>query len=150
MANHLPLSPKHRKYTLDYIPAHKPVKNKDLHQAGQLMSLVREMIDMAYVYEGDTDTFYRKFLEKISRESLKERGIIEPESLLLTPKYNRMCSELRGDDAELWALLQAGFTTRELKMIYGHTNINSMYVKINRLKGRLSRKMQELMENRNL
>lgn len=114
------------------------------------MSLVREMIDLAYTYESDTDKFYRKFMETINVKSLRERGVIDPDILLHTPMYNRMCSELKSEDAELWALLKAGFTTRELMMVYGHTNINSVYVKVNRLKKRLGRKMRELIDDRNL
>jgi hypothetical protein len=125
------------------------IKKKYIRQSEGLMLLVREMIEMAYLYEGDTDKFYRKFMETINIKSLREHGLIDPDMLLHSPRYNRMCSELKGEDAELWALREAGFTTRELKMVYGHTNINSVYVKVNRLKKRLERKMQELRDDQN-
>ncbi len=128
-------------------PKHKSDKKKQTLRSVQLMLLVREMIDMAYLYEGDSEKFYCKFIEIIHVKSLRERGVIDPDMLLQTPRYNRMCRELKCDDAELWALLKAGFTTRELMMIYGHTNINSIYVKVNRLRKRLDRKMQELIDN---
>ncbi len=137
-----------RDFTRSRTRVRKSVMTDNSQQPGQFMLLIREMIDMAYVYESDTDKFYQKFREKISVESLRDRGIIEPDMLLHKPHYHRMCSELKREDAELWALLKAGFKTRELMVIYGHTNINSVYVKINRLRKRLNRKMRELIDDR--
>jgi hypothetical protein len=114
----------------------------------RLMSLLCDIIDNALVYDEKPAKFYVTFLEMISVESLRKRGIIDPDALLRTPRYNRHCKDLRREDAELWALLMAGFKPRELKVIYGLTNINSVYVKVNRLKKRLNKKMQQLMEDR--
>lgn len=58
-----------------------------------------------------------------------------------------MCGRLKREDAELWALMEIGFTARELTIIYGHTNSGSIYVKVARLRKRLHRKRQELMDN---
>ncbi len=114
----------------------------------RLMFLMRNIIDTALIYDGEPAKFYGKFLEMISVESLSARGIIDPDALLRTPKYNRQCKELRRKDAELWTLIMAGFKARELKVIYGLTNIHSVYVKRNRMRKRLSKKMQELLDNR--
>ncbi len=137
-----------KKHVFNRLFEHRYIEKRHLHQSEQLMLLVREMIDLAYLYGSDTDKFYRKFIETINVKSLQQRGVIDPDVLLHTPKYNLMCSELKKEDAELWTLLKAGFTTRELMMVYGHTNINSVYVKVNRLRKRLDRKMQELMDDR--
>ncbi len=69
-----------------------------------------------------------------------EKGIIKPETLLRKPKYHRMCNELRYKDAELWTLLMIGFTPREIMVVYGIKNINSVYVKFNRLHRRLEKR----------
>ncbi len=125
----------------------KNVEETTSHPYRPLILLLREMIDMAYVYECDREKFYYKFLEKISVESLRERGIIDPEAVSRQPRYNLMCGRLKREDAELWALMEIGFTARELTIIYGHTNSGSIYVKVARLRKRLYRKRQELMDN---
>lgn len=118
-------------------------------EAHRLMLLLRNMIDNAFIYDENPAKFHSKFLEMVSVESLRAHGIIDPDALLRTPKYNRTCKELRCEDAELWTFLMAGFSSRELKIIYGLTNLNSVYVKRNRLKKRLNKKMQELLVDRN-
>lgn len=117
-------------------------------EVSRLMFLLHELVDAAYVYGEDPAKFYVKFLEMISVESLRSRGIIDPDTMLRTPQYNRMCKGLDAKDAELWTLIMAGFDSRALKVIYGMSNINSVYVKRNRLKKRLSLKMQQLMDNK--
>lgn len=116
-------------------------------QAERLMNLIRDLIDLAFVHDENKEKFYDKFLEEIGMPSLRKRGIIDPDTLLRTPRFNRMCGELRCEDAELWILLMAGFSSRELKVIYGMTNINSVYIKRHRLRGRLDKKMQQLLDS---
>lgn len=113
----------------------------------RLMLLIRNLIDMAFIYDEDCEKFYRKFLEEVSVESLSRRGIIDPDALLRTPHYNKACKGMKRSDAELWTLIKAGFTSRELMVIYGLTNINSVYIKRNRLKSRLQKHMLDLTNN---
>ena len=115
-------------------------------QAERLLLLVREMIDLAYTYENNPKKFYEKFREQVSASALEERGIIDPDTLLHTARYNRMCENLKREDAELWALLMRGFSIRELKVIYGFENINSVYTKTHRLRSRLDKRMQQLLD----
>uniref|UniRef100_S0DEN9 Uncharacterized protein n=1 Tax=termite gut metagenome TaxID=433724 RepID=S0DEN9_9ZZZZ len=87
-------------------------------------------------------------MEKISVASLSYRGIIDPDVLLHTVKYNQICKGFGREDAELWTLLTSGFTNRELMVIYGFTNINSICVKPYWLRSRLEKDMRQLIANR--
>ncbi len=133
---------------LNYSLVHLLVRKKYLQKIEQLVSLMREFIDLAYIYGDCPERFYGKFVEKVSVDSLRKRGIIKPETLLRKPKYHRMCNELRYKDAELWTLLMIGFTPREIMVVYGIKNINSVYVKIHRLRGRLNKKMKQLINDK--
>lgn len=113
-------------------------------QARRLMSLIRSLIDLAFVYDQDEKRFYSKFSEMINVASLRKHGIIDPDALLHTPRFNG----LRCEDAELWTLLMAGFSSRELKVIYGMTNINSVYIKRHRLRNRLDKNMRQLLDEK--
>jgi hypothetical protein len=118
-------------------------------QARRLLKLVREIIDMAYVDNNAPEKFYCKCLEKISASSLDARGIIDPDRLLRPTRRNLFPGNSRREDAVLLMLLRAGFTPRELKVVYGLKSIDSVYVKISRLRRRLDKRMRKELEKEN-
>ena len=107
-----------------------------------------DIIDLAFIYENDHTRFYMKFLDTINVESLSKRDIITPDAMLRTSSYNRDFKEMKRKDAEFLALLAAGFSYREIKVIYNLKNLNSVYIKSHRLRGRISKTMQQLLEER--
>lgn len=113
-------------------------------QMDRLVTILRDLIDQALVYDEDPGKFYRKFLETVNIESLRERGIIDPEALLRTPRFNPMYRMMTRSDVEILALSKAGFSNRELKVIYNLSNINSIYIKRHRAKTRLTKIMDEI------
>jgi rhodanese-related sulfurtransferase len=92
---------------------------------------------MAYLYGNDPEKFYLKFLEEFNIISLRRRGIIDPDVLLKSSAYIFLYDNMKRSDAELWALRKAGFSNRGLVIIYGFKNLNSIYVKFNRLSKRV-------------
>ncbi len=123
-------------------------QRKYAKQTRLMVLLLRKLIDLACTYENDPEKFQRKFLEAISISALRESGIIDPSALLQIPPHKKAYSKMKRADAELWALRMAGLSMRELKIIYGLKNMNSMYVKLHRMKSRLDKNTQELLENR--
>jgi hypothetical protein len=117
----------------------------DVHSV-RLETLLHEIIDLAFTYEGDHVKFYLKFLETVNAKSLTKRGIIDPEALLGTSLDKSELSGMKRSDAEFLSLLSAGFSYRELTVIYGLKNLNSVYIKSHRLRGRLSKKMLQLLD----
>jgi hypothetical protein len=109
----------------------------------RLENLIHDIIDLAYVYDEDHTKFYSKFLETVSVNSLSRRGIINPDAMLRTSKFNQELKTMKQGDAELLALLMAGFSSREIKIIYGLKNMNSVYIKCHRLRSRMSKKMKK-------
>ncbi len=120
-------------------------QKKRSRETSLFLLLVRDLIDTAYTYNTDPAKFYQKFLEQVNISSLRKRGITDPEVLLRTAGYIIMCKDMRGADAELWALRKAGFTNRELKVVYNLKNLNSIYVKNNRLKKRLDKRVAAIL-----
>jgi hypothetical protein len=94
----------------------------------------------------DHTKFHVKFLELVSAKSLSKRGIIDTDAFLKTSVYNRELASLKPKDAECLALLSAGFSYRELAVIYGLKNCNCAYVKCHRLRDRLSKKMKQIID----
>lgn len=121
---------------------------KYARRSERTMTLLLELIDLAYVYDSSPDKFYAGFRECVSAESLDRRGIIDPDALLHNARFRRSCENLRREDARLLTLLREGITNRELKVIYGLKDINSVYVKISRLRGRLDKRMKDLLDDR--
>jgi hypothetical protein len=111
----------------------------------RLMLLVRDIADAAFVYGSDRKAFYDRVVELTGVESLRLRGIIDPDALLGRSKHNALCRSLDRGDAELFSLIIAGFDSRALKVIYRLGSINSVYVKRTRLKKRLPKEMLKLL-----
>lgn len=103
-------------------------------------TFLQKLIKLAFTFETNKDLFYEKFVATIDVEALKEYGIIEVDST--NP-------ELTPQEAELYSLIEAGFTPEELCVIYKKKNLNSIYIKRHRLnkklKGSCSLEVLEVM-----
>lgn len=111
------------------------------NMADRRLHLLRYLIDLSYTYKSDKDLFYKKFVETINiNELMKYWRIIDmsvPEELMRNTSQAIEESCLRSKDIDLFRLLEAGFTPRELSIIYDLNNTHSIYVKCCRLRAKL-------------
>jgi len=101
--------------------------------ADNRLELLRRIIELAYIHEPHKDIFYNKVCELVGIAELKRRHIVDFEA------YRKLHgkSPLGKDDLEFHCLLEAGFTPKELGVIYGHSNPVSIYVKKHRIMSKL-------------
>lgn len=106
--------------------------------------LLRRLIDYSYTYKYDKDLFYKKFCEEINIDKLKKYNlinlgeIIKEQDLLEKPIKQKKIEKLSQDDYEFMCLLNEGFTSRELSVIFGLSHPQSIYVKRHRIRARLN------------
>ena len=110
------------------------VGKKDCSElADNRLELLRKIIELAYLHEHHKNIFYSKVCELVNIAELKRHPIVDFEAYC---KHHSK-SPLGKDDSEFHCLLEAGFTLKELGVIYGHSNPISIYVKKHRIMSKL-------------
>ncbi len=100
--------------------------------------LFRKLVDHSYEQQGNTAVFYKKFCEEINIRNLRKYQLIDRELKVPTGSVGfGESGKLSSEDYEFLHLARAGFTNRELSMIFGLTNSQSVYVKRHRIKAKL-------------
>ncbi len=107
--------------------------------ADNRLRLLRRVIGLSYLYKNQPMVFSQKFYNEIQVEKLKDAGIIP---------HNHHFARLCHNENELFlcGLIDAGFSRKELCVIFDLKSINCFYVKFHRIKKRL-RKLGMKMEN---
>lgn len=115
------------------------MKNFPCHR----LALIRELINLAFLYGHDTDLFYRKFIQTVGISSLKEKHIFEiPEEVSENAEQLALREKrLSEEEIEMCNLEKCGFTDEELCILYGYKNKNSIYVRRYRINRKLNRKL---------
>lgn len=100
--------------------------------------LFRKLVDHSYEQQGNTAVFYKKFCEEINIRNLRKYQLIDREMKVPTGSVGfGKNGKLTSEDCEFLYLVREGFTNRELSMIFGLTNSQSVYVKRHRIKAKL-------------
>ena len=94
------------------------------------LGLLRRLIEHSYQHAHQPLTFLNKFREEVCARNLLEAGIVP------MPRHatRRLAKEL---EVFLYRLIDAGFSRREVCVIFGLKNISSLYVKHHRIKKKL-------------
>lgn len=123
--------------------ANREFERREKLQSKRLL-LLRRLIDYSYTYKYDKDLFYKKFCEEINIDKLKKYNlinlgeIIKEQDLSEKPIKQKKIEKLSQDDYEFMCLLNEGFTSRELSVIFGLSHPQSIYVKRHRIRTRLN------------
>lgn len=108
------------------------------HRATKRILLIRSLLDIGYVYSESPQVFFEKFKDKINIRQLKPYDLID----LSDKKY----AHLKEDERFLCALLDNGFTHRELCTIYNMKSVGNLYVKYHRIKVKLKQGIKRVPE----
>jgi len=114
-----------------------------------IQRLIHDILELEYVHSCNHAKFHAKLLDLLTVESLLEHGVVSPEKMSCTIIFNREIDDIDPKDAELLALLKAGFSTRDIKVLYALKDLNSVYTKTYRLNERLSDRQQKLRKIQN-
>ena len=97
--------------------------------ADNRLELLRKIIELGYTHKSRKDIFYSKVCELVRISELKRSQIVDFEPCLDTEHKLHLSRK----DLEFYCLLEAGFSDKELSIVYGHSNFRSIYVKKNRI-----------------
>lgn len=108
------------------------------YRAAKRILLIRSLLDIGYVYSESPQVFFEKFKDKINIRQLKPYDLID----LSDKKY----AHLKEDERFLCALLDNGFTHRELCAVYNMKSVGNLYVKYHRIKAKLKQGINRVPE----
>lgn len=109
------------------------------HLSNEQLRLIRSLLDLCYTYRESPAVFLDKFKDKVNIRELKSYMLIE------YPK-NRF-PRLKEDERLLCLLLEAGFTRRELCIVFNLKKASNLYIKHHRILQKLGdRKLYNFQE----
>ncbi len=103
--------------------------------ADNRLRLIQEIIELVHVYGYNEAKLKRALSELIRIESIRERKIVDFEYYNILLKTRNIV--LSKTETELSCLIYNGFETAVLRMLYGHTNSESIYIRMHRIKQKL-------------
>jgi len=109
------------------------MKEETANISDRRLALIRQLIELAYTY-CDKELFYKKFMEAVSINSLKDSRIVVVDDHDLGPTAGKRLTE---NEAVMYSLMRQGFTPREITVICREKSINTVYLKQHRLKKKL-------------
>ena len=94
------------------------------------LELLRRLLEHSYQHAVRPELFLDKFREEVCARKLQDAGIVP---------MPRLASMHPAKESEifLYRLIEAGFSRREVCVIFGLKNISSLYVKYHRIKKKL-------------
>lgn len=100
------------------------------YRSTEQLRLIRSLLDLCYTYRESPAVFLDKFKDKVNIRELKSYMLIEYSE-------NRF-PELKEYDRLLCLLLEAGFTHRELCVIFNLKKTSNLYTKYHRIQQKLT------------
>ena len=94
------------------------------------LRLIRSLLDLCYAYRESPAVFLDKFKDKVNIRELKSYVLIEPS--------NKHFLKLKEEERILCSLLEAGFTHRELCVIFNLKKTSNLYTKYHRILQKLN------------
>lgn len=94
------------------------------------LRLIRSLLDLCYAYRESPAVFLDKFKDKVNIRELKSYVLIEPS--------NKHFFKLKEEERILCSLLEAGFTHRELCVIFNLKKTSNLYTKYHRILQKLN------------
>lgn len=101
--------------------------------ASARLNYIRILIDLVYTYSHRPEQLLKMLQTEMSIKKLLCCHVIEDGTESLVPQEIRVAK----NDKLLYQLHEEGFTPRELCVIFGLNNLNSVYVKYHRMNKRL-------------
>lgn len=104
---------------------------------------MKNILDVAYTSESNPKHFYRKFLEYINAGSRTEDAFGDLQ-YIVNAKYNGLIDHIKKSsptlskaDINFFSMLCFGFSPNAIRLIYGHTNLDSVFTKRKKLRDKL-------------
>lgn len=117
---------------------------KQLHVVlGNRLKSLQHLLELGSVYENKTEVFYKKFREHMCLEAKNKAAFADLYEL--TDLYCNGVAEylknnyplLNDEDLRLCCMIALGFSSQEIRLIFSHTNKDSIYTKRSKLRTKL-------------
>lgn len=109
----------------------------------QRLVLMKDIMETAYISESNPSHFYHKFKEYINANSKTEDAFGDLQ-YLVNEKYFGIIDYLKKNyptltksDLDFFSMVCFGFSSNAIRLIYGHTNIDSVFTKRKKLREKL-------------
>ena len=100
------------------------------YRSAEQLRLIRSLLDLCYTYRESPAVFLDKFKDKVNIRELKSYSLVE------RPKDR--FPRLKEDERLLCLLLEAGFTHRELCVVFNLKKTSNLYTKYHRIQQKRS------------
>jgi|GEM_PF-2954462 len=100
------------------------------YRSTEQLRLIRSLLDLCYTYRESPAVFLDKFKDKVNIRELKSYTLIEEPK----DRFQR----LKEDERLLCLLLEAGFTHRELCVVFNLKKTSNLYTKYHRIQQKLT------------
>lgn len=107
------------------------------------LNLMKEIMESAYTSESNPAHFYNKFKEYINISSKTEDAFSDLQ-YIVNKKFWGIIDHLKANyplltksDLDFFSMLCFGFSTNAVRLIYGHTNLDSVFTKRKKLREKL-------------
>lgn len=97
--------------------------------SAEQLRFIRSLLDLCYTYRESPLVFADKFKDKVNIRELKSYGLVE------IPPHR--FEELKEDERILCLLWEAGFTQRELCVIFNLKKVSNLYTKYHRIRNKM-------------
>lgn len=105
---------------------------------------MKNVLDVAYTSESNPKHFYKKFLEYTNAGARAEDAFGDLQ-YIVNAKYDGIIDHIRKSfptlskaDINFFSMLCFGFTPNAIRLIYGHTNLDSVFTKRKKLRDKLN------------
>lgn len=109
----------------------------------QRLLLMKNILETAYISESNPSHFYTKFKEYISENSRTEDAFGDLQ-YIVNEKYSGIIDYLKlnyptltKSDLDFFSMFCFGFSSNAIRLIYGHTNLDSVFTKRKKLREKL-------------
>lgn len=110
----------------------------------QRLVLMKNILDIAYTTESNPKHFYKKFLEYINAGTKAEDAFGDLQ-YVVNEKYSGIIDYVKEAypllskaDLDFFSMLCFDFTPNAIRLIYGHTNLDSVFTKRKKLRDKLN------------
>lgn len=110
----------------------------------QRLVLMKNILDIAYTTESNPKHFYKKFLENINAGTKAEDAFGDLQ-YVVNEKYSGIIDHVKEAypilskaDLDFFSMLCFDFTPNAIRLIYGHTNLDSVFTKRKKLRDKMN------------
>jgi hypothetical protein len=114
---------------------------RSLQIAENRLVFIRDIVELRHLYANNEARLIRYLTEVMRIENLRAIDIIDFDHYATILETNKI--SLGATEMELSCFVYNGFTAHELRLLYGHGNPESIYVRMNRIRAKINKQLAQ-------